>query len=57
MRSPPIEPGVTTDTIARTFPKAPEIGFERDMAPFGRSFYHGIGLGGMSGRSSAATHR
>jgi Xaa-Pro dipeptidase len=40
-----IKPGVTTDKIARAFPKAPEIGFETEMAAFGLNFCHGIGLG------------
>jgi len=40
-----IKPGVTTDRIARAFPKAPEIGFESEMAAFGLNFCHGLGLG------------
>jgi Xaa-Pro aminopeptidase len=40
-----IKPGVTTDKIARAFPKAQEIGFETEMAAFGLNFCHGIGLG------------
>jgi Xaa-Pro dipeptidase len=40
-----IKPGVGTDKIARAFPKAPEIGFESEMAAFGLNFCHGIGLG------------
>jgi Xaa-Pro dipeptidase len=40
-----IKPGVMTDTIARAFPEAPEIGFESEMAAFGLNFCHGIGLG------------
>src|SRR6266446_4708208 len=40
-----IKPGVTTDKIARAFPKAPEIGFDSEMAAFGLNFCHGIGLG------------
>src|SRR5262249_25675388 len=40
-----IKPGVTTDKIARAFPKAQEIGFEGEMAAFGLNFCHGIGLG------------
>jgi Xaa-Pro aminopeptidase len=40
-----IKPGVTTDTIARAFPRAQEIGFENEMAAFGLNFCHGIGLG------------
>jgi Xaa-Pro dipeptidase len=40
-----IKPGVTTDKIARAFPKAQDIGFEAEMAAFGLNFCHGIGLG------------
>jgi len=40
-----IKPGVTTDKIARAFPKASDIGFESEMAAFGLNFCHGIGLG------------
>src|SRR5215467_7417468 len=40
-----IKPGVATDTIARAFPPAQEIGFESEMAAFGLNFCHGIGLG------------
>jgi Xaa-Pro aminopeptidase len=40
-----IKPGVTTDKIARAFPKATDIGFETEMAAFGLNFCHGIGLG------------
>ncbi len=40
-----IKPGVTTDKIARAFPKAQEIGFESEMGAFGLNFCHGIGLG------------
>src|SRR3989442_892388 len=40
-----IKPGVTTDRIARAFPKAQEIGFETAMAAFGLNFCHGLGLG------------
>jgi len=36
---------VATDTIARAFPPAQEIGFESEMAAFGLNFCHGIGLG------------
>src|SRR6059036_2989342 len=39
-----IKPGVTTDKIARAFPKAQEIGFDSEMAAFGLNFCHGIGL-------------
>src|SRR5262245_10157341 len=40
-----IKPGITTDKIARSFPKAQEIGFDGEMAAFGLNFCHGIGLG------------
>ena len=40
-----IKPGVTTDTIARAFPPAQDIGFDSEMAAFGLNFCHGIGLG------------
>jgi Xaa-Pro aminopeptidase len=39
-----IKPGVTTDKIARAFPKAQDIGFESEMAAFGLNFCHGIGV-------------
>src|SRR6266403_1588411 len=37
-----IKPGVTTDKIARAFPKAQDIGFESEMGAFGLNFCHGI---------------
>ena len=40
-----IKPGVSTDKIARAFPKAQDIGFDSEMAAFGLNFCHGIGLG------------
>ena len=40
-----IKPGVSTERIAKCFPKAPEIGFESEMAAFGLNFCHGLGLG------------
>jgi len=40
-----IKPGVSTDPIARCFPKAQDIGFESEMAAFGLNFCHGLGLG------------
>jgi Xaa-Pro dipeptidase len=40
-----IKPGITTDKIAKAFPKASEIGFDSEMAAFGLNFCHGIGLG------------
>src|SRR6266404_7827839 len=39
------KPGVTTDKIARSFPKAQEIGFASEMDAFGLNFCHGLGLG------------
>lgn len=39
-----IKPGVSTDRIAKAFPKAQEIGFESEMASFGLNFCHGIGV-------------
>ena len=40
-----LKPGVTTDKIARAFPKAGEIGFASEMEAFGLNFCHGLGLG------------
>jgi Xaa-Pro aminopeptidase len=40
-----VKPGVTTDQIARLWPKATEFGFENEMAAFGLQFGHGLGLG------------
>jgi Xaa-Pro dipeptidase len=40
-----IKPGVSTDRVARAFPKAQQIGFDSEMAAFGLNFCHGIGLG------------
>ncbi len=40
-----IKPGVSTDRIARCFPKAQAIGFESEKAAFGLNFCHGLGLG------------
>jgi Xaa-Pro dipeptidase len=36
---------VSTERIAKCFPKAQEIGFESEMAAFGLNFCHGLGLG------------
>jgi Xaa-Pro dipeptidase len=38
-------PGVTTDQIARVWPRAEEFGFANEMAAFGLQFGHGLGLG------------
>jgi Xaa-Pro dipeptidase len=40
-----IKPDVSTERIAKCFPKASEIGFESEMAAFGLNFCHGLGLG------------
>jgi len=40
-----VRPGVTTDQIARCWPKAEEIGFSSEMEAFGLLFGHGLGLG------------
>jgi Xaa-Pro dipeptidase len=40
-----LKPGITSDKIARAFPKAEEIGFSSEMEAFGLNFCHGLGLG------------
>jgi len=40
-----LRPGVSTDKVAKMFPKSTEIGFESEMAAFGLNFCHGLGLG------------
>jgi Xaa-Pro dipeptidase len=40
-----LKPGITTDKVAKMFPKSTEIGFETEMAAFGLNFCHGLGLG------------
>jgi Xaa-Pro dipeptidase len=40
-----LKPGVSTDKVARAFPKSTEIGFETEMSAFGLNFCHGLGLG------------
>ena len=40
-----VRPGVTTDQIARLWPKAEEFGFASEMDAFGLQFGHGLGLG------------
>jgi Xaa-Pro dipeptidase len=40
-----LKPGVSTDEVARAFPKSTEIGFETEMTAFGLNFCHGLGLG------------
>jgi Xaa-Pro dipeptidase len=39
-----IKPGVTTDQIARVWPKATDFGFSSEMEAFGLQFGHGLGL-------------
>ena len=40
-----LKPGVSTDEVAKAFPKSTEIGFETEMSAFGLNFCHGLGLG------------
>jgi len=40
-----LKPGVASDKIALSFPKAQEIGFASEMEAFGLNFCHGLGLG------------
>jgi Xaa-Pro dipeptidase len=40
-----LKPGVSTDKVAKMFPKSTEIGFETEMSAFGLNFCHGLGLG------------
>ena len=40
-----LKPGVSTDKVAKMFPKCTEIGFETEMSAFGLNFCHGLGLG------------
>ncbi len=40
-----VEPGTTTDEIARLWPEATDFGFASEMAAFGLQFGHGLGLG------------
>ena len=40
-----LKPGVSTDEVAKVFPKSTEIGFETEMSAFGLNFCHGLGLG------------
>ncbi|MGH9304045.1 MAG: M24 family metallopeptidase [Acidimicrobiales bacterium] len=39
-----VKPGVTTDTLARTWPRAEEFGFPSEIEAFGLQFGHGLGL-------------
>jgi Xaa-Pro aminopeptidase len=40
-----VKPGVSTDAIARLWPKAEEFGFDSEMEAFGLQFGHGLGMG------------
>ena len=40
-----VRPGVTTDQIAKVWPRAEEFGFEDEMDAFGLQFGHGVGVG------------
>jgi len=40
-----VRPGVSTDTVARTLPRARDFGFDSELAAFGLQFAHGLGLG------------
>jgi Xaa-Pro aminopeptidase len=40
-----VKPGVSTDEIARAWPKATEFGFPNEMEAFGLQFGHGVGVG------------
>ncbi len=40
-----VKPGVSTDAIARAWPKAEEFGFVDEMDAFGLQFGHGVGVG------------
>lgn len=40
-----VRPGVTTDQIARLWPRARDFGFGSEMEAFGLQFGHGLGLG------------
>ena len=39
-----VKPGVSTDELARAWPKATEFGFADEMEAFGLQFGHGLGL-------------
>jgi Xaa-Pro dipeptidase len=40
-----VKPGVTTDQIAKVWPRAEEFGFVDEMDAFGLQFGHGVGVG------------
>ncbi len=39
-----VKPGVTTDAIAKAWPRAEDFGFDSEMEAFGLQFGHGLGL-------------
>ncbi len=39
-----IKPGVTTDVVAKAFPKCEDFGFPDELSAFGLQFGHGLGL-------------
>src|SRR6059058_1436424 len=39
-----VKPGLTTDAIAKAWPKAQDFGFDNEMEAFGLQFGHGLGL-------------
>ena len=39
-----VKPGVSTDTIARAWPRSQDFGFDTEMEAFGLQFGHGLGL-------------
>src|ERR1700734_3039690 len=41
----PIQPGVSSDVVALTLPRARDFGFDSELAAFGLQFAHGLGLG------------
>ncbi len=40
-----VRPGMTTDQIAKAWPRAEEFGFDDEMDAFGLQFGHGVGVG------------
>ena len=40
-----LKPGVSTDEVAKAFPRSSDIGFETEMSAFGLNFCHGLGMG------------
>ena len=40
-----VKPGVSTDQIAKVWPKAQDFGFENEMEAFALQFGHGLGVG------------